>query len=136
MYNVTAEEANKAIAEVLSKRIFLPDVAPDSIGVETVVMGQFLRFHLRMNKNYKVLPSPEKVKNTYEQSGKQGEGAKYLMLGALQITGDQLRATARIVAVETALVKQAAKGDGEVSYEGLCKAFETAFRNLLISYVC
>ena len=135
MYNVTTEEVNKAIAEVLSKRIYLPNVAPEAIGVETVAPGQFIRFHLRMSKDYKVLPSPEQVKRTYNQSGKKGEGAKYLMLGALQIAGDKLRATARIVEVETSVVKMASKGDGDLGYEGLCKAFENAFRNLLISYV-
>lgn len=135
MYQVTAEEVNKAITEVLSQRIFLPGVSPGAVKVEAVVSGQFLRFHLRMNKNYKVLPSIEQAIKIYDQTGQLAEGSKYAMFGAVQVAGDKLRATARIVVVETAVINQASKGDGEVSYEGLCKAFETAFRNLFISYV-
>ena len=135
MSEITAENVNKAIAEVLSRRLYLPNVSPDAIGVETAIAGQYLKFHLRMNRNYQVLPSIDRVKKIYEQSGKKGEGSKYLMLGALQIVGDKIRATARIVEVETGLVKQAAKGDSDASYDGLCNAFEEAMKNLLIAYV-
>lgn len=135
MPQIIAEEVNKAVAEVLSRRLYLPNVSPEAIGVETTIVGQYLKFHLRMNKNYQVLPSVESVKQTYGQTGKQGEGAKYLLLGALQIIGDKIRVTARVVEVETGAVRRAAKGDGDASYEGLCKAFEDALKNLLICYV-
>lgn len=132
---INAENVNKAIVEVLSRRLYLPNVSPESIGVETKIAGQYLKFHLRMNKNYKVLPSIERVRKTYGQTGKQGEGAKYLLLGALQITGDKIRVTARIVEVETGILQRAAKGDDGTSSEGLCRAFEAAMKSLLICYV-
>jgi hypothetical protein len=135
MNQITNEDVNKAIAEVLSRRVYMQNVSPEAISIETVVAGQYLKFHLRMSKDYKVLPPVDAVKSTYEQTGKQGEGAKYLMLGAVQIVGGKLRVTARIVAVETGVIKQAAKGDGDASYEGLCNAFNEAMRNFLIVYV-
>ncbi len=135
MSQITAESVNKAIAEVLSRRLYLPNVSPEAIGVETTIAGQYLKFHLRMNKDYKVLPAIDRVKQTFKQTGKQGEGAKYLLLGVLQIAGDKIRVTARIVEVETAVLKKTGKGDSDANYEGLCKAFEDALKNLLICYV-
>ena len=135
MYQITSSEIQKAMAEVLSKRIYLPNVSPDSIIVQTVQPGQFYRITIRLNADNKVLPTPDQIIKTYDQTGKKGEGAKWLMFGAVQVTGEKLRVSNRIVRTETSEVIKASHGDGETSYEGLLKAFEVCLLNLYIAYV-
>lgn len=120
----------------MSKRAYLPNASPDSIMVETKYPGQFYRIGVRLNPQYKVLPKPENIIKTYEQTGKRGEGAKLLMFGAVQVVGDRLRVTTRIVQTETGIVQRTSLGDGENSYEGLLKAVEISLMSLNIAYVC
>ncbi len=136
MYQVTPEEIQNAMAEVMSKKLALPNVAADSIMIETKQAGQFYRIAVRLNSTYKVLPTPDQVIKTYDQTGQKGEGAKLLMFGAVQIVGNQLRASTRIVRTETGEILKASIGDGETSHEGLVKAFEIALLRLNIAYVC
>lgn len=136
MYQVTPEEIQKAMAEVMSKKLALPNVAADSIMIETKLTGQFYRIAVRLNSTYKVLPTPDQVIKTYNQTGQKGEGAKLLMFGAVQVVGNQLRASTRIVRTETSEILKASVGDAETSYEGLVKAFEIALLRLNIAYVC
>lgn len=124
------------MADVMAKRAYLPNASPDSVMIETKYPGQFYRIAVRMNSTYKVLPTPENIIKTYEQTGKKGEGAKLLMLGAVQVVGDRLRVTTRIVQTETSVVQRASMGDGEASYDGLYKAIEKALMSLNVAYVC
>ena len=135
MSQITAGDLNKAIAEVLFQGFYMPSASPEAVGVETVFAGQFLKYHVRMSKNYKVLPPIERVEQIYRQTGKQGESAKYLLLGALEIVGDKIRVSGRIVEVETGAIRITGMGNGDASYEGLCKAFKEALKSLFIGYV-
>jgi hypothetical protein len=133
---MTEAEIQYTMAEVLSKRLFLPNVSPDKITVKTEAPNQAYRLTIRLGKDYKVLPTPEKVIDEYNRTGKQGEGAPWLMFGMVQVAGNKVRVTARIVKTETGDVVRASLGDGENSAEGLLKAFETALLKLNIGYVC
>lgn len=135
MYQVTAEEIKKALAEVLSQRVLLKNASSKSVMVETKFFNQYYRFSIRLNRNFKVLPTPEEVIKIYEKTGQRGDGAKWLMFGGVQIAGGRLRASARIVETETSDVRTAATGDSETSYEGLRSAFESALMKLHIGYI-
>lgn len=137
MYQITPSEIQKALGEAMSKRASLPGASPDSVMIETKYPGQFYHLAVRMNPAYKVLPTPENVIKTYNQTRQKGEGAKLLMLGAVQIVGNRVRVTVRIVQTETAVVLRASSGDGDASsYEGLYEAAGKALMNLNIAYVC
>lgn len=135
MNTISETEIKNTIADVLSRRVYLPNAAPEAIEIKTVQPGQLYHFHLRLDKNFGVLPLPETVKKTYEQTGKKGAGARYLMLGVLQVVGGKVRATARIVETESSAIQRAGMGDGEMSADGLAKAFEQALIKLGINYV-
>ncbi|HRH40566.1 MAG TPA: hypothetical protein PKY82_02900 [Pyrinomonadaceae bacterium] len=136
MSQITAAEIQNSLAEMMSKKAFLPNASPNSIMIETQSPNQFYRFSVRLNSIYKVLPTPAQVKKTYEQTGQKGEGSMWLMFGAVQVMGDRVRVTIRIVKTETGVVAKASFGDGEATFEGLSKAIEKALLGLSITYVC
>lgn len=135
MSQITAGDLNKAIAEVLSKGFFMTNAAPEAIGIENTFPGQLLKYHARMSSSYKILPSHEKVDQFYRQTNKQSEGAKYLLLGALEIVGDRIRISGRIIDVETAAILRIGIGNSNASYEGLCTAFKEVLKGLHIGYI-
>lgn len=133
MYQVTAPDIQKALSKTLSKRSFMPKVTSSMITVDTDQPGQFYKFSARLSANFTVLPTPDQVVKTYNDTGKKGQGAKWLLLGAVQVPGEQLRVTVRIVRTETSEVVRASKGDGDTSYEGLCDAFQAACAELQLA---
>lgn len=135
MYQITQCEIQKVMAAAMAKGLGQSNVSADSIIVETQYPNQFYKITVRLNSLFKVLPTPEQVKKKYQQTGIQGEGAKWLMFGAIQVVGNQLRVTTRIVKTETSEINRASLGDGENSYEGLNKAFEKAILGLNIVFV-
>jgi hypothetical protein len=133
---MTSVEIQNAMAEVLSKRIYLPNVSADKITIKTELPNQVYRIVIRLGKNYKVLPMPEQVIEEYNRTGQKGEGAPWLMFGMVQVVGNKVRVTTRIVKTETSEIVKTGLGDGENSPEGLLNAFETALLKLNIGYVC
>jgi hypothetical protein len=137
MYQITPSEIQKAMGEAMLKRASLPGASPDSVIIETKYPGQFYHLFVRMNSAYKVLPTPDNVIKTYNQTGQKGEGAKLLMMGAVQIVGNRVRVTVRIVQTETTVVLRSSLGDGDAtSYEGLYEAVGKALMSLNVAYVC
>ena len=135
MNTVSPEEVNKIIVEVLSRRVYLPNVSSESVSVQYPWQGHRFHFQVRLNKHYKVLPPAEVSKKIYEKTGKKAEGVWYLMLGSLTILDNVLRVFVRIVEVETSVIKHAVHADGDLIDEGLRTAFEQALVKLGINYV-
>jgi hypothetical protein len=133
---MNSEEIQNTMAEVLSKRIFLPNVSPDKIIVKAEIPNQYYRITIRLGKNYKILPTPQQIIEVYDQTGKKGEGAPWLMFGMVQVVGNKIRVTTRIVKTESSDIVRASLGDGENTSEGLLKVFQTAQLKLNIGYVC
>jgi hypothetical protein len=135
MFQITTSEIQNSMAEIMAKRAFLPNAVPSSIMVESQMPNQYFKISVRLNSFYKVLPTPDQVKNIYQQTGQRGEGAKLLMFGSVQVIGDRVRVTTRIVRTETSEVLRASLGDGIATPEGLREAFSKALLGLNIAYV-
>lgn len=132
---MTSQEIQNTMAEVLSKQVYLPDVSPDKIIVnETIPQNQF-KITVRLSKTYSILPTPDQIINEYNRTGKKGEGAPWLLFGMIQIVGDKLRITTRIIRTETSVIARSSLGDGDNSAAGLNKAFQIALTNLGINFV-
>jgi hypothetical protein len=134
MYQVTGEELQKIIAEVVSKRVFWPNVSPDMI-IMKPAPGYGFQFHLRLSKNYEILPPSEVSIRIYEQTGKKAKGVWWVIHGGLMIIDPRIRAHLRIVSIETFEIKRVAMGNADLSRDGIIKAFEEAFLQLGIGMV-
>ena len=133
---MTTKEIQNIMAEVLSKRVYLPDVSPDKLIIRETIPNQQFKITVRLSKIYAVLPTPDQIVSEYNKTGKKGVGAPWLMFGMIQIAGDKLRVTTRIVRTETSEIVKASSGDGENSLAGIAQAFQTALLNLNINFVC
>jgi hypothetical protein len=91
-----------------------------------------LKYQVRLGKDHNLLPAKDWVKKHVDNGDLTSpqEGGRFMLLGAVQVVGDTVRVTMRIIDVETAVVLFTSKGDGRGCPDGLQEAVETALAGL------
>jgi hypothetical protein len=120
------------IAALLQRRVRI-----SSDKVHAYQEGGLTRFVVRLAANYKILPSSASQQlriNRGVVAPHSLQGAKYLMLGAVQQFGNAARLTVRIDDVETGAILKTGRGDGTPDAAGLTGAAAAALRGLGVAF--
>lgn len=100
--------------------------------------AHFLTYAVRLGGDGDLLPTQGWVKDAVAHGAHPQPGARFLLLGSAQLSGETYRVTARIVETETGTVLTAGKSDGDTCASGLDDATAGALVGLydsLKSYV-
>ena len=101
------------VAGALTKAFQDHNVPMDDNTVNVTLSSGLYQLAVRLSSSFNPLPQvPEDTSNLAPGSV---QGALYMINGGVQIFGDQVRVTMRIVSVETSEILQASKGDGSGS---------------------
>ena len=102
------------VAGALAKAMQDHDVPVDDDGVK-VTLSEHGMYNLMVRLGAEVRPLPQIPDDTSNLAPGSVEGARYLLQGAVQIVGDEVRVTMRVVSVETSQILEQSKADGSGS---------------------
>ena len=125
---LTEEQLRQAFTGAFQRRNLT--VPPSFVAVQ-VKAPRFATYQIPLGKRYNILPSLEWVKEQFDKGliGPQ-EAASFILLGSVQRDEERFRVLMRIVVVETGIVIDAGKGDGDGCSEGLDRAVDIALKEL------
>ena len=113
------------------------DAGPEHVRIEDVdATSQFFTFFLRVSHDGCLLPQKEAIARECIRDYSQ-EGAMYMLVGAIQRTRTQTRATPRIVRVETGEIGSTGKADvNGTSAKAAGRAFEKGLDSMDYKITC
>jgi hypothetical protein len=101
------------VSSALTRAFKDHDVPMDDDTVKVTSSDGLYKFAVRLSSSFNPLPQVHDDTQSLQTGSVQG--ALYLCQGAVQIIGDQVRVTMRIVSVETSEILQASSADGSGS---------------------
>lgn len=119
---VTVDRARAGISAAFARR----GVALGANHIGARADAELIKFSMRLGRARNPLPTLEYIEQEVARGkvapGSQ-EGAGYLLLGAIQTHGGEVRVTMRVVAVESGVILVASKADGaEASLDSVIDA--------------
>lgn len=99
------------VAGVIAKAMQDHDVPVDDDGVK-VTLSEHGMYNLMVRLGAEVRPLPQVPDDTSDLAPGSVEGARYLLQGAVQVLGDEVRVSMRVVELETSQILEQSKANG------------------------